>query len=54
MEAYAFAKTCAAFGIPFSCVKYISDGANENSSTDWTSEAGRGWDGFLEGIKSFL
>ena len=54
MEAYALAKTCAAFGIPFSCVKYISDGSNENSSADWASEAGRGWAGFLEGMKSFL
>jgi len=35
MEAYALAKVCWAFEAPFSCVKFITDGANETASTDW-------------------
>jgi len=54
MEAFALAKTCAAYGVAFSCVKYISDGANENSSADWNKEAGSGWKGFLEGITVYF
>ncbi len=35
MEAYALAKICHAEDIPFTCVKYISDGANHQAHLDW-------------------
>lgn len=35
MEAYALAKACMMLKVPFSCLKYISDGANESASSDW-------------------
>lgn len=35
MEAYSFALTCQVRTIPFVCLKYISDGANDSAATDW-------------------
>lgn len=35
MEAYALAKVCYLEEVEFACVKYISDGADENATTDW-------------------
>lgn len=35
MEAYALALICQREQIPFLCLKYISDGADGNSSDDW-------------------
>lgn len=35
MEAYAFAKVCALEGVAFACVKYVTDGADDTSHTDW-------------------
>lgn len=35
MEAYALAKVCLQEAITFSSVKYITDGADGNASTDW-------------------
>lgn len=37
MEAYALALVCAREDIPFGCLKYISDGADENAHEDWTT-----------------
>lgn len=37
MEAYALAKVCKSQDIPFVCIKYISDGANETASFDWNA-----------------
>ena len=36
MEAYALAMIAKKEGIPFLCLKYISDGANEDAADDWT------------------
>lgn len=38
MEAYALAKVSKAENIPFLCLKYISDGADDNAATDWQEE----------------
>ncbi len=38
MEAFAFAKICQRENIPFLCLKYISDGANDDAVSDWTYE----------------
>lgn len=35
MEAYAYAKVCAFEGVAFSCVKYITDGADDAAHADW-------------------
>lgn len=37
MEAYAIAKVCRHFKVPFRCFKYISDKADENAGNDWTT-----------------
>lgn len=35
MEAYAYAKVCALEGVAFSCVKYVTDSADDASHQDW-------------------
>ncbi|MBX5460243.1 MAG: 5'-nucleosidase [Steroidobacteraceae bacterium] len=35
MEAYALAKVCWVEKAPFTCVKYVTDGADEAAATDW-------------------
>ncbi len=42
MEAFALAKTCYHLNIEFSCLKYISDGADSSSTTDWPKEVKKG------------
>jgi adenosylhomocysteine nucleosidase len=37
MEAYAIAKVCLHFSVPFRCFKYISDSADENAGEDWAT-----------------
>lgn len=37
MEAYALAKVCCHEGVDFACAKYISDGADHSSATDWSA-----------------
>lgn len=37
MEAYALALVCQREGVPFLCLKYISDGADESAATDWNA-----------------
>jgi adenosylhomocysteine nucleosidase len=46
MEAYALAKVCWLFSIPFISFKYITDNANEQSPKDWK-------DNCSDGIKLF-
>lgn len=35
MEAYALAKVCVGQGVPFCCLKYISDNGDDNATTAW-------------------
>lgn len=35
MEAYALALICSRENIPFFCLKYVSDGANDDAGGDW-------------------
>ena len=37
MEAYAIAKVCRHFNVPFRCFKYISDKADESAGDDWST-----------------
>ena len=47
MEAYALAKVCYREGLQFSCVKYISDGADHASAQDWQDNVHKAADSFL-------
>ena len=35
MEAYGYASVCAEFGVPFRCVKVVSDAADEEAGDSW-------------------
>lgn len=37
MEAYALALICKRENIPFFCLKYVSDGANDDAGHDWNA-----------------
>lgn len=47
MEAYALAKICALEAVAFTSVKYITDGADGNASTDWQDNLTRAAAAFL-------
>jgi adenosylhomocysteine nucleosidase len=42
MEAYALAKVCLRARIPFRCVKFVSDRADQGAATDWQQNKDRG------------
>ena len=42
MEAYALAKVCHYYNIPFISFKYITDGADGNALVDWEENVGKG------------
>ena len=42
MEAYALAKVCYNYGIPFISFKYITDGADEQAHEDWEANLADG------------
>ena len=47
MEAYALAKVCWLEHVPFACVKYVTDGADDSSGSDWQDNLHRSADQFL-------
>jgi len=51
MEAYAIAKTCKKHNVKFLCYKFVSDGANEDSLTDWRSMVSKGQSHYLDKLK---
>ena len=42
MEAYAIAKVCKRYNIPFLCWKYVTDSADASAHSDWNSMVGSG------------
>ena len=42
MEAYALAKVCHYYNVPFISFKYITDGADERGAEDWEENVGKG------------
>ena len=42
MEAYALAKVCYLYDVPFISFKYISDGADGDANNDWEENVGKG------------
>ena len=51
MEAYALAKVCYNYGVPFISFKYITDGADEQAHEDWEANLA---DGIVEFKKKVL
>ena len=54
MEAYALAKVCHHYKVPFISFKYITDNANEHSAGDWEQNCSDGITEFKERILSQL
>jgi len=53
MEAYALAKVCHMEGVPFACVKYITDGAKDESSAgEWRRTAHTAGERLAEFLRS--
>ncbi len=53
MEAYALAKVCRMEGIPFACVKYITDGAKDDASAgEWQDASQRAGERLAEFFRS--
>ena len=50
MEAYALAKVCFVYDVPFISFKYITDNANESSLKDWKDNCSDGITEFKERI----
>jgi len=50
MEAYALAKVCLYYGVPFISFKYITDGADEQAHEDWESNLSDGIEVFKEKV----
>ena len=50
MEAYAYAKFCKIYKIPFYCYKFVSDNANENAALDWKKTIRNGAKKFVENV----
>jgi adenosylhomocysteine nucleosidase len=47
MEAYALAKVCHFEGVPFACVKFVTDGADANAANDWSANLPRAAEAFV-------
>ena len=54
MEAYALAKVCHHYDVPFISFKYITDNANEHSPGDWKDNLGDGIVQFKEKVLDLL
>ena len=48
MEAYALAKVCYQYDVPFISFKYITDGADEQAHEDWESNLADGIEVFMK------
>ncbi len=54
MEAYALAKVCKFEQVEFCCVKFISDGADNNAITDWQESVKQANERFTTIFKSIV
>jgi adenosylhomocysteine nucleosidase len=48
MEAYAIAKVCKKYNMPFECYKYMTDFADENASEHWRENMHKGAEEFIK------
>lgn len=53
MEAYALAKICYMENIQFSCIKYITDGADESAHNDWQDNLSKAAHAFVRQLNSY-
>lgn len=51
MEAYALALICQRENIPFLCLKYVSDGANDEAGEDWNTALHRAAEALRDALK---
>ena len=51
MESYAIAKACKKHNVEFLCYKFVSDGADADSSIDWQSMVSQGQSYYLNKLK---
>ena len=51
MEAYAIAKVCKKHNIEFLCYKFVSDGANSDSLSDWRTTVSLGQEHYINKLK---
>ena len=54
MEAYALAKVCRYYYVPFISFKYITDNVNDHSAGDWKDNLGKGIVQFKEQVLDLL
>ena len=54
MEAYALAKVCFVYDVPFISFKYITDNANESSPKDWEENCSDGIKGFKDKVLNYV
>ncbi len=54
MEAYALAKVCRKEDTPFTCIKYITDGANADAAQDWNANLKKAAVAFLQIYQSLF
>ena len=54
MEAYALAKVCTYYAVPFISFKYITDGADEQAHEDWETNLADGIVEFQKKVLAFL
>jgi len=48
MEAYALAKVCLLENTKFACVKYITDGTDQDAANDWQENAHKAAESFVD------
>ncbi len=51
MEAYAMAKTSHYFGVPFACLKFITDGADGQAAADWRASLSLATDALVHALE---
>jgi len=54
MEAYALAKVCRHFGVPFLALKFITDGANGHAAGDWVESVVMAADRLCEALEEAI
>lgn len=52
MEAYALAKVCHNEGIPFACLKYITDNSDQTALSDWEANLPKAAKALREAVNS--
>jgi len=54
MELFAIAKVCHKFQIPWRAAKYVTDTADHNAASDWSTNTANAAKVFLQNVNEFL